>query len=69
MYIKRHRFSWPYPITRKFPGQRLDLSCSQDLHHSCSNGGSLTHCTRLETEYKLQQPPEPFNLLVHSGPS
>ena len=29
----------------KFLGQRLNPSCSHDLHHSCSNEGSLTHCT------------------------
>ena len=26
------------------PGQGLNLNCSCDLHHNCSNAGSLTHC-------------------------
>ena len=34
-------------MTWKFPGQGLNLSWSCHLHHSCSNPGSLTHCTRL----------------------
>ena len=33
----------------KLPGQGLNPSCSCDLHHSCSNAISLTHCTTMET--------------------
>ena len=29
---------------RKFSGQGLNLSCSYDLRHSCSNTGSLASC-------------------------
>ena len=31
----------------KFPGQGLNLSCSCDLCHICSNAGSFTYCTGL----------------------
>ena len=34
----------------KFPGQGLNLSCSCDPHHSCSNIGSLTCCAGLQME-------------------
>ena len=40
-------FFVPPPLfshTWKVPGQESNLSHSWDLHHSCSNGGSLTHC-------------------------
>ena len=39
----------------KFPGQGLNLSCSGNLHHSFSNTGSLTHCTRPGIEPIPQQ--------------
>ena len=34
----------------EFLGHRSDPSCSCNLHHSCSNAGSLTHCFRWGTE-------------------
>ena len=33
----------------KFPGQGSNLSHSCDLHHSCGNTSSLTHCTTVGT--------------------
>ena len=42
----------------KFLGQGSNLSGRCDLHHSCSNTRSLTHCTRLESELMLRQRPE-----------
>ena len=30
----------------EFPGQGSYPSCTCDLHHSCGNAGSLTHCAR-----------------------
>ena len=42
----------------KFPDQGSNLSHSCDLHHSCSNAGSLTHFTGLGIESILQQQPE-----------
>ena len=38
---------WPPPQHMKFLGQGRNLSWSCDLCHSCSNVGSLNHCTRL----------------------
>lgn len=37
---------WPM----EFPGLGSDLSRSFDLHHSCGNVGSITHCDRLGIE-------------------
>ena len=60
----------------KSPGQELNLSCSSDLHHSCGNIISLTHCVRLGIEPIPHQWPEwlqrqhwILNLLCHSGNS
>ena len=51
----------------QFLGHRLNLSCSCDVSHSCSNISSLTHCTRLWIE---PVPPQRqhwiLNLLCHS---
>ena len=33
----------------KHLGQRSNLSCSCNLHHSCGNAGSITHCATVET--------------------
>ena len=33
----------------KLPGQWLNLSCSYDLQHSCSNARSFIHCTTAGT--------------------
>ena len=41
--------------TRKFPDQGSSLSRSCNLYHSCSNAGSLTHCSGLGIELA---PPE-----------
>ena len=38
------------PWHMEFPGQGWDLSCSCDLHYSCDNAGSFTHCTRPSIE-------------------
>ena len=35
----------------EFPGHGLNLSCSCDLHHSCSNARSLTHYTTVGTPH------------------
>ena len=43
----------------KLLGQGLNLSCSWNLYHNCSNARSLTHCTRLEIDPLPQQRPEP----------
>ena len=37
---------WPPHGIWKFPGQGSDLSHSCDLHQSCSNTRSLTHCAK-----------------------
>ena len=56
--------------TWRFPGQGSNPSHSCKLHHSCSNAGSLTHCTRAEIE---AMPPKRQwqipNQLCHSGNS
>ena len=39
----------------KFSGQRWILSYGCDLHHSCGNTGSLTHCAKLGIKLMLQQ--------------
>ena len=36
-------FFWWQLCMWMFPGQELNLCHSCDLHHSCSNAGSLTH--------------------------
>ena len=41
--------------TWKFPGQGSNLSHSRDLRHSCSNTGSLAHCTTGGTRQSFQQ--------------
>ena len=33
------------PWHMEFPGQESNMSRSGDLHHSCGNAGSLTHCS------------------------
>ena len=39
----------------KFLGQGLNLSCSWDLHHSCSNTRFFSHCSRPGSELRLLQ--------------
>ena len=41
----------------KFPGQGSNQSWSSDLHHSCSNAVSLTHCARPGTEMAIPKTP------------
>jgi len=48
----------------KFPGQGQTLSCSFNLHHSCGNARSLTHCTAPGIE--LMSLPRPT--LLHLDP-
>ena len=49
-------FYYPHGIL-KFLGPGLNLSCSCDICHSCSNSGSLTHCTSPRIEIAPQQWP------------
>ena len=42
-----------------FPGQELNLSCSFDLCHSCSNLDSLTPLCQLGMEPHLHSNPSP----------
>uniref|UniRef100_A0A8D1CN13 Uncharacterized protein n=1 Tax=Sus scrofa TaxID=9823 RepID=A0A8D1CN13_PIG len=44
----------------KYPGQELNPSCSCNLHCSCGNTRTLTHCTRPGFETLPPQPPEPL---------
>ena len=39
---------WPHPWHMEVSRPGLNLSCSCDLYHSCSNTRSSTHCTKLE---------------------
>ena len=48
----------------EFLGQGLNLSHSCDLHHSCSNTGSLTHCARLGMEPVSQSSRDATNFVV-----
>ena len=47
--FKNNFFSFFYSI-QKFPSQQLNLSHGVNLHHSCGNARSLTHCAGLGTE-------------------
>ena len=50
-----------------FPGQGLNLTCSSDLHYSCSDAGSFSQCSRLGMEpTPPQKQPWILNLLCHS---
>ena len=40
---------WLQPWSMEVPGQGLNLSCSCDQCHSCSNGKSLTCCATVGT--------------------
>ena len=60
----------------KFSGQGLNMNHSCDLHCSCGNVKTLTHCARWEIEPAPQQQSEPLqrqclilNPLHHSGNS
>ena len=68
-------FFWSHNIP-KFPGQRLNLSRSCELCHSCGHSVSLTYCTGLGIEPEPQLQPEPLqrqcqilNPFCHSGNS
>ena len=44
----------------KFPGQRVNLSCSWDPHHSCGNAGCFNPLRRVGDEPAPLQWPEPL---------
>ena len=60
----------------RFPGQESNPTPSGDLHHSCYNTRSLTHCTgwgikptHWQWSELLQKQCQILNLLHHSGDS
>ena len=62
-FIFKNYFSHIYSLW-KFLGQELNPSQSWDLHHSCGNLGSLTHCNTTSTGTSWL-----INPLCHSGNS
>ena len=55
---------WLHPQHMEVPWVGLNLSLSCDLHHSCGNTGTLTHCARLGIQPVPLQWPE----LLQSDP-
>ena len=48
----------------KLLGQKLNSSPNYNLHHSCSNAGSLTHCAGLGIEPAFQRSSDAANPVV-----
>ena len=53
----------------EFLGQGLNLSWSCNLHHSCSNAGSLTHCAGLGIEPLLPLRQMPLHFTTAETPA